>query len=76
MAFLSSRIEQIESKILSAAGARVEFGGLMDIEIGGVSGLEDELVCTNWRRVWSGVESGSSCMTLTNQHSWKGIWWD
>ena len=26
--------------------------------------------------MWSGVESGSLCMTLTDQHSWKGIWWD
>ena len=23
-----------------------------------------------------GVESGSLCMTLTDQHSWKKIWWD
>ena len=23
-----------------------------------------------------GVESGSLCMALTDQHSWNGIWWD
>ena len=46
MAFLSSRIEETELKPLSAAGARAEFGGLTDIETGGVSGLEDELVCS------------------------------
>ena len=46
MAFLSSRIEETESKLFSAVGAKVEFGGLMDIETGGVSGLEDELVCS------------------------------
>ena len=31
---------------------------------------------SNWQRMWSGVESGSLCMTLTDQHSWKGNWWD
>ena len=31
---------------------------------------------SNWRRMWSGMESGSLCMTLTDQQSWKGIWWD
>ena len=31
---------------------------------------------SNWRLMWSGVESGSLCMTLTDQHSWKVIWWD
>ena len=31
---------------------------------------------SNWRRMWSGVETGSLYMTLTDQHSWKGIWWD
>ena len=40
----------------------MEFGGLTDVETRGVSGLEGELVC--------------SFMTLTDQHSWKGIWWD
>ena len=28
----------------SATGVRVEFGGLTDVETGGVSGLEDKLV--------------------------------
>ena len=42
MAFFSSRIEEIKSKLLSAAGAGVEFEGLTDVETGGVSGLEDE----------------------------------
>ena len=58
MAFLSSRIEETESKLFSAAGARVEFGGLMDVETGGVSGLEDELVCSfklAANMVWGGV---------------------
>ena len=31
---------------------------------------------SNWQRMWSGVESGSLCMTLTDQRSWKVIWWD
>ena len=31
---------------------------------------------SNWWQMWSGVDSGSLCMTLTDQHSWKGIWWD
>ena len=35
-AFLSSRIEETKSKVLSAAGAKVEFGGLTDVETGGV----------------------------------------
>ena len=46
MAFLSSRIQETESKLFSAAGARMEFGGLTDVETGGVSGLEDKLVCS------------------------------
>ena len=54
MAFLSSGIEEIESKLLSGIGARVEFGGLMDVESGGVLGL----VCS-FRLVadviWGGV---------------------
>ena len=37
---------------------RVEYGGLTDVETGGVSGLEDELVM-----MWSGVESRSFCDT-------------
>ena len=58
MAFLSSRIEETEFKLLSAAEARVKFGGLMDVETG-VSGLEEELVCSFklvadvvWGGVW------------------------
>ena len=46
MAFLSSRIDETESKLLSATVARVKFGGLMDVETEGVSGLEEELVCS------------------------------
>ena len=30
----------------------------------------------NWQQMWSGVESGSLYMTLSDQHSWKGICWD
>ena len=46
MAFRSSRIEETESKLFSAAGARVDFGGLTDVQTGGVSGLEGKLVCS------------------------------
>ena len=35
MAFLSSRIEETGLKLLSAAGARVECAGLMDVETRG-----------------------------------------
>ena len=31
---------------------------------------------SNWQRMWSGVKSGSLSMTLTDEHSWKEIWWD
>ena len=58
MVFLSSRVEETESKLLSAAGVRVEFEGLPDVEIGGVSGLEDELVCSFKLAadvIWGGV---------------------
>ena len=43
-------------------------------------------MCRDWRTSWyavsywwqmcSGVEFGSLCMTLTDEHSWEGIWWD
>ena len=46
MAFLSSRIEETESKLLSAIGSRVQSGGLTHVETGGVLELEDELVCS------------------------------
>ena len=46
VAFLSSRIQETEAKFLSAAEVRVECGGLMDIETGVVSRLEDKLVCS------------------------------
>ena len=59
MAFLSSRIEENESKLLSAAGASVEFGGLPDVETGGVSELEDELV---------------SSLKLAADLVWSGVW--
>ena len=48
-------------------------GGLTDVETRGMSGLEDKLVCSF---ILAAVESGSLCMTLTDQHSWKEIWWD
>ena len=44
--FLSSRIQETESKLFSATRARVEFGGITDVETGGVSGLEGKLVCS------------------------------
>ena len=59
MAFLSSRIQETELKLLSAARARVEYGGLMDVETGGVLGLEDKLVCSFKLVadvVWGGVK--------------------
>ena len=34
------------SKLFSAAEARLEFGVLTDVETGGVSGLDDKLVCS------------------------------
>ena len=46
MAFLNSRIQETEAKLLVLAGARVECGGLTDVETGGVSGLEEKLVCS------------------------------
>ena len=39
MAFLSSRIKETELKLFSATGARVEFGGLTDVETGGCVGI-------------------------------------
>ena len=42
----------------SAAGASVEFGGLTDVETGGLSGMEDKLVCSFKLAVdvaWDGV---------------------
>ena len=44
MAFLSSRKQETESKLFSAAGTRIEFGGLTNVETGGVSGLENKFV--------------------------------
>ena len=77
MAFLSSRIEETEWKVFSTTGARVEFGGLTDVETGVSRDWRKSLYAvSNWQRMWSGVESGSLCMTLTDQHSWKGIWGD
>ena len=46
VAFLRSRIQETESKLFSATGARLEFGGLTDVETRGVSGFEDNLVCS------------------------------
>ena len=40
------KYRRLHSKLFSAAGARVEFEGLMDVETGGVSGLEDKFVCS------------------------------
>ena len=57
--FLSSRIQETEEKLLvPLTGARVECGGLTDVETGGVSGLEDKLVCSFKLAadvVWGGV---------------------
>ena len=46
MAFLSSRIQETESKLLVLLGRGWNLGGLTDVETGGVSGLEDKLVCS------------------------------
>ena len=56
----------------------MEFRRLMDVETEDVSGLEEEFVCSFKLAadvVWGG-ESGSLCMTLTDQRFWKVIWWD
>ena len=58
MSFLSNRIQETEAKFLSAAEARVECGGLTDIETEVVSWLEDKLVCSLKLAadvVWGGV---------------------
>ena len=52
------KTSNIHIYIFSAAGARVKFGGLTDVEIGGVSGFENELVCSFKLAtdvVWGGV---------------------
>ena len=46
MAFLSSRIQETEAKLLVPLGRGWNVGGLTDVETGGVSGLEDKLVCS------------------------------
>ena len=43
MAFLSSRIQETEAKFLSAAEARVEFGGLTGVGIGGQVGMQFQI---------------------------------
>ena len=46
------------SETFSAAKARVEYGGLADVETGVVSGLEDKLVCSfklATDMIWGGV---------------------
>ena len=58
VAFLSSRIQETGAKFLCATEARVECGGLTDVETGFVPGLEDKLVCSFKLAtdvVWSGV---------------------
>ena len=58
MAFLSSRIQETEAKLFSAARAGVEFGRLTDVETRVVSGLEDKLLCSFKLAtdvVWGGV---------------------
>ena len=50
-------MQETESKLFSATGARVEFGGLTDVETG-CAGLEDKLVCSfklAADMVWGGV---------------------
>ena len=58
MAFLSSRIQETEAKLLVLLGQGWIMGGLMDVETGDVSGLEDKLVCSFKLAadvVWGGV---------------------
>ena len=71
VAFLSSRIEETDRNCLVPLGRGWNLGGLTD-----VSGLEDKLVCSfklAAYMIWGG---GSLCVSLTDQHSWKEIWWD
>ena len=58
VAFLSSRIQETESKILVLLGRGWNLGGLTDVETGGVSGLENKMVCSFKLAadvVWGGV---------------------
>ena len=57
--------------------AMVECGGQQMLRPGVHRDLmKSWYAASNWRWMRSGVESGSSCLTPTDQHSWKGIWWD
>ena len=69
MAFLSSRIQETESKLFSATGASVEFGGVTDIETRGVSGIGGQVGMQFQiaQQMWYGVESGSLCIILTER---------
>ena len=68
VAFLSSRIQETEAKLLVPLrrGCNVEVNGCWDQ--GCWDWRTSWYAVSNWRRIWSGVESGSLCMTLTDQH--------
>ena len=58
MAFLSSRMQETESKLLVPLGRGWNVGGLTDVETGAVSGLEDKFVCSFILAkdvIWGGV---------------------
>ena len=58
VAFLSSRIEQTESKLSLLLRQGWNLGGLMDVETGDVSGLHEKLICSFKLAtdvVWGGV---------------------
>ena len=50
------------------------------VSVGGVNGHLGQgmswYAISNWWLMWSRVESGSLCRTLTDLQSWKGILWD
>ena len=71
VAFFSSRIEKL-MRDCNCRWGKGGIGGLTDVEsvIRGQVGMQFQMAANVIR-----VESGSSCMTLTNQHSWKRIWW-
>ena len=58
VAFLSNEIQETESKLLVPLGRGWNLGGLVDVETGDVSGLEDKLACSFKLAtdvVWGGV---------------------
>ena len=71
VAFLSSRIQETEAKLYVPLGRGWNMRPAVCLDW-----RTSWYAVSNWRWMWSGVESGSLYMTLPDQHSWKGIWWD